>query len=115
MLVKVDPRFTNATGTEVYTGNELLVKGCLETQGGTHLWTGYPGSPIAGFFDTAQEIAELLKEHGIRAAMANNEALGVAMVNGSQMLGLRGIALQERRRPRRADAAGQPRRASSGA
>ena len=95
MLVKVDPRFTNATGTDVFTGNELLVKGCLETQGGTHLWTGYPGSPIAGFFDTAQEIAELLKEHGIRAAMANNEALGVAMVNGSQMLGLRAIALQK--------------------
>jgi indolepyruvate ferredoxin oxidoreductase len=93
--VKVDPRFTKSAGTEVYTGNELLVKGCLETKGGTHLWTGYPGSPIAGFFDTAQEIAELLKAHGIRAAMANNEALGVAMVNGSQMLGLRAIALQK--------------------
>lgn len=93
--MKVDPRFTKDHGTEVYTGNELLVKGCLETRGGTHLWTGYPGSPIAGFFDTAQEIAELLKARGIRAAMANNEALGVAMVNGSQMLGLRAIALQK--------------------
>ncbi|MBU6399941.1 MAG: 2-oxoacid:acceptor oxidoreductase family protein [Verrucomicrobia bacterium] len=93
--VKVDPRFTKDSGREVFTGNELLVKGCLETQGGTHLWTGYPGSPIAGFFDTAQDIAELLREHGIRATIANNEALGAAMVNGSQMHGLRAIALQK--------------------
>lgn len=93
--MKVDPRFTKATGVEVFTGNELLVKGCLETAGGTHLWTGYPGSPVAGFFDTAQEIQELLREHGIRAAMANNEALAAAMVNGSQMHGLRAISVQK--------------------
>ncbi|MBI3875879.1 MAG: indolepyruvate ferredoxin oxidoreductase subunit alpha, partial [Verrucomicrobia bacterium] len=74
---------------------ELLVKGCLETEGGTHLWTGYPGSPISGFFDTAQELRELLQAKGIRATMANNEALGVAMVNGSQMHGLRAISLQK--------------------
>jgi indolepyruvate ferredoxin oxidoreductase len=94
-LVKINPRFTKASGMEVFTGNELLVKGCLETEGGTHLWTGYPGSPIAGFFDTAQEIQDLLKANGIRATIANNEALGVAMVNGSQMQGLRAIALQK--------------------
>ena len=80
--VKVDPRFTKASGVEVFTGSELLVKGCLETEGGTHLWTGYPGSPVAGFFDTARQLGDLLKTHGIRAAMANNEALGAAMVNG---------------------------------
>jgi len=93
--VTIDPRFTKPSGVEVFTGNELLVKGCLETEGGTHLWTGYPGSPVAGFFDTAQEIQALLKEHGIRACMANNEALGAAMVNGSQMHGLRAIAVQK--------------------
>jgi indolepyruvate ferredoxin oxidoreductase len=93
--VKIDPRFTKASDTEVFTGNELLVKGCLETEGGTHLWTGYPGSPISGFFDTAGDIKELLKSKGIRASIANNEALGVAMINGSQMLGLRAIALQK--------------------
>jgi len=80
---------------EVFTGNELLVKGCLETEGGTHLWTGYPGSPVAGFFDTAQNIQELLRDHGIRATMANNEALAAAMVNGSQMHGLRAITVQK--------------------
>ncbi len=93
--MNIDPRFTKVSGVEVFTGNELLVKGCLETEGGTHLWTGYPGSPVAGFFDTAHEIGELLKAHGIRATMANNEALGAAMVNGSQMLGLRAIAVQK--------------------
>ena len=94
-LVKVDPRFTKTFGIEVFTGNELLVKGCLETVGGTHLWTGYPGSPVAGFFDTASEIHELLAEQGIRATMANNEALSAAMVNGSQMHGLRAISVQK--------------------
>ncbi|MGD0539060.1 MAG: DUF6537 domain-containing protein [Verrucomicrobiota bacterium] len=93
--MKAESRFTKTSGVEVFTGNELLVKGCLETEGGTHLWTGYPGSPVAGFFDTAQEIQELLNAHGIRATMANNEALGVAMVNGSQMHGLRAIAVQK--------------------
>ena len=89
MPSRVDPRFVEESGREVFTGSELLVKGLLESEGGTHLWTGYPGSPVAGFFDTAQDINALLHEKGIRAAMANNEALGVAMVNGSQMSGLR--------------------------
>lgn len=93
--VKVDPRFTKDSGVEVFTGNELLVKGCLEVAGGTHLWTGYPGSPVAGFFDTAHELQDLLKEQGIRATMANNEALAAAMVNGSQMHGLRSITVQK--------------------
>jgi len=93
--VKIDPRFTKTSGAEVFTGNELLVKGCLETEGGTHLWTGYPGSPVAGFFDTAQALQELVREKGIRATMANNEALAAAMVNGSQMHGLRAISVQK--------------------
>lgn len=93
--MKAAPRFTQASGIEVFTGNELLVKGCLETEGGTHLWTGYPGSPVAAFFDTAQDIAELLRSQGIRATMANNEALAAAMVNGSQMHGLRAITVQK--------------------
>jgi indolepyruvate ferredoxin oxidoreductase len=50
---------------------------------------------VAGFFDTAQDIQELLRDHGIRAAMANNEALAAAMVNGSQMHGLRAITVQK--------------------
>src|SRR5881394_1283599 len=87
-----DPRFLAESGREVFTGNELLVKGALETEGGVHLLTGYPGSPVAGFFDVCGDIASLLKDHGIRAFQANNEALGVAALNGSQMAPCRGIA-----------------------
>lgn len=93
--MKIDPRFLKEEGVEVYTGNELLVKGLLESEGGTHLWTGYPGSPVAGFFDTVENIAELLKAHGIHATIANNEALSAAMLNGSQMAALRAVAVMK--------------------
>src|SRR5438067_548842 len=88
----IDPRFLVESGREVFTGNELLVKGALESEGGVHLLTGYPGSPVAGFFDVCSDIAPLLKQHGVRAFQANNEALGVAALNGSQMAPCRGIA-----------------------
>src|SRR5205085_9585775 len=87
-----DPRFLAESGREVFTGNELLVKGALETDGGVHLLTGYPGSPVAGFFDTLGDVKDLLKNNGIRAFQANNVALGVAALNGSQMAACRGIA-----------------------
>ncbi|HUJ72358.1 MAG TPA: 2-oxoacid:acceptor oxidoreductase family protein [Verrucomicrobiae bacterium] len=87
----VDPRFLKEEGAEVFTGNELLIKGALEAEGGTHLLTGYPGSPIAGFFDAMELVAPLYKSKGIRACIANNEALGAAMLNGLQMGPLRGI------------------------
>ncbi|HWP39525.1 MAG TPA: thiamine pyrophosphate-dependent enzyme, partial [Tepidisphaeraceae bacterium] len=92
MATGIDPRFLTESGREVFIGNELLVKGCLETEGGVHLLTGYPGSPIAGFFDCIGEIAPLLKDKGIRAFQANNEALAVAAVNGSQMAPCRAVA-----------------------
>ncbi|MFN4243409.1 MAG: 2-oxoacid:acceptor oxidoreductase family protein [Tepidisphaerales bacterium] len=88
----VDPRFLADSGREVFVGNELLVKGALETEGGVHLLTGYPGSPVAGFFDVLGDIRDILIAKGIRAFQANNEALSVAAVNGSQMLPARAIA-----------------------
>src|SRR5580658_4419635 len=88
----IDPRFLADSGLEVFSGNELLVKGALETEGGVHLITGYPGSPVASFFDCLSDIAPLLKEKGIRAFQANNEALGAAAVNGSQMAPVRAMA-----------------------
>lgn len=89
--MKIDPRFTQGSGREIYTGNELLVKGALETPGGIHLMTGYPGSPVAGFFDAWSDIAPLLQERGIVARLASNEAISVAMVNGSMMTECRSI------------------------
>ena len=91
--MKIDPRFAVENGAEIFGGSELLVKGCLETPGGVALLTGYPGSPLAGFFDTCGDIAELLDAHGVCAKMANNEAISVAMLNGSQMVGVKGIAV----------------------
>ena len=87
-----DPRFLAESGREVFTGNELLVKGALETEGGVHLLTGYPGSPVAGFFDTLGDVKDLLNANGVRAFQANNEALGAAAVIGSQMAPCRSIA-----------------------
>src|SRR5258705_3588832 len=87
----IDPRFLACSGREVFTGNELLGKGCLEVEGGIHLMTGYPGSPVAGFLDCMGDIKDWLREKGIRAFQANNEALAAAALNGSQMLPCRGV------------------------
>ena len=89
--MKVDPRFIAGEGVEVFNGNELLIKGCLEVEGGVHLMTGYPGSPVAGFFDILGDIGPLLQKQGVRAFQANNEALGAAAVNGAQMVGCRAV------------------------
>ncbi len=90
---KVDPRFLEEEGVNVFTGNELLVKGALETPGGVHLLTGYPGSPISEFFDVLTSLKGVLEKHGIRAQLSNNEALSIAAVNGAVMLGLRGMTV----------------------
>src|SRR6476619_8432949 len=87
----IDPRFLAESGPEVFIGNELLAKGALETEGGVGLMTGYPGSPVAGFFDILGDLRDLLKSKGVRAFQANNEALGVAAVNGSQMAPIKAI------------------------
>ncbi len=90
-MAAIDPRFLCSQDRQVFTGNELLVKGALETDGGVHLLTGYPGSPIAGFFDTLESLGPLLNDKGVVATIANNEALSVAMVNGAQMAGCRAV------------------------
>ena len=89
----MDDRFTQANGTHVYTGCELLVKGALES--GVSLLTGYPGSPLAEVFDVLQRNAELLKNNGIVAQIANNEALSIARLNGSQMADVRAVAFMK--------------------
>ncbi len=91
--MKIDPRFQVESDPEIFDGAELILKGCLETPGGVALLTGYPGSPLAGFFDACHEIAPLLIEKGICAKMANNEAISIAMLNGAQMVGVKGISV----------------------
>ena len=89
----MDGRFIQESGPNVFTGCELLVKGALES--GASLLTGYPGSPLADVFEVIRRNADLLKEHGIVAQIANNEALSVARLNGSQMASLRGVAFMK--------------------
>ncbi len=89
----MDPRFVKEKGTETYTGNELILKGGLEA--GLNLLTGYPGSPVADVFEAAANATPYLKEHGILAQIANNEALSAARLNGAQMAGLRAITVMK--------------------
>ena len=89
----MDERFTQSVGTNVYTGCELLVKGSLES--GVSLLTGYPGSPLAEVFDVMERNADLFNSTGIIAQIANNEALSIARLNGSQMADMRAIAFMK--------------------
>ncbi|MBI4549719.1 MAG: 2-oxoacid:acceptor oxidoreductase family protein [Candidatus Omnitrophica bacterium] len=86
----MDKRFVRSEGTEVFTGTELLWKGALEA--GVSLLTGYPGSPVADFFNVPRTIQSHLKEKGILFQIANNEALAAARLNGSQMADIRAVA-----------------------
>jgi len=86
-------RFAKDKGFEVYNGNELIVKGALEA--GASLITGYPGSPVADVFDVASSVKNILSQYGILAQLANNEALSVARLNGSQMEDIRAIAVMK--------------------
>ena len=91
----MDPRFEQESGVGIFTGNELIVKGAIENRVG--LLTGYPGSPVAEVFDAAERISELLAEKGVVVQIANNEALGAARLNGSQMAPIRAMARRLRR------------------
>lgn len=89
----MDVRFLQERGTQAFTGTELILKGALE--GGVSLLTGYPGSPVSDFFNSARHIKGLLKEKGIVFQVANNEALGAARVNGSQMEDIKAVVVMK--------------------
>ena len=89
----MDPRFLLEDGTGIFTGNELIVKGAIESR--VSLITGYPGSPLAEVFDTLNNIGGLLTEHGVVAQIANNEALAAARLNGAQMEEIRAMAVMK--------------------
>jgi indolepyruvate ferredoxin oxidoreductase len=89
----MDSRFVQDAGVCVYTGNELLIKGALES--GVSMVTGYPGSPLAEVFETVRANADLFLEQGILAQIANNEALAAARLNGSQMRGMRAMMVMK--------------------
>lgn len=70
---------------KILNGNELLIQGALEA--GFNLYTGYPGSPLADFFNILHEEREELHKKGIRVVIANSEANAAAMASGAKMAG----------------------------
>lgn len=72
-------------GHKILNGNELLIQGALEA--GFHLYTGYPGSPLADFFNILYEEKDELQKKGVRVVIANSEANAAAMASGAKMAG----------------------------
>lgn len=70
---------------KILNGNELLIQGALEA--GFHLYTGYPGSPLADFFNILYEEKDEMQKKGIRVVIANSEANAAAMASGAKMAG----------------------------
>jgi indolepyruvate ferredoxin oxidoreductase len=69
----------------VMTGNELLIQGGLEA--GIDLYTGYPGSPLADFFNILYQDRALLEQKGARVVIGNSEANAAAMASGAKQAG----------------------------
>ena len=78
------PGLLRDRGRVVLGGNELIVKGALEA--GVSLITGYPGSPVAEVFLICEEHADALRELGVEAVLANNEAQSAGMLNGARQV-----------------------------
>lgn len=70
---------------KILNGNELLIQGALEA--GFQLYTGYPGSPLADFFNILHERKEDFHQKGARVVIANSEANAAAMAGGAKMAG----------------------------
>ena len=71
--------------TQILNGNELIVQGGLEA--GFNLYTGYPGSPLADYFNILYKRKNELADKGIRVAIANSEANAAAMASGCKQAG----------------------------
>ena len=68
--------------TEILNGNEIIIQGALEA--GFHLYTGYPGSPLADYFNILYERKSEFSKKGIRVVIANSEANAAAMASGAK-------------------------------
>lgn len=71
--------------TEILNGNELIVQGGLEA--GFNLYTGYPGSPLADYFNILYKRKDEFHKRGIRVSIANSEANAAAMASGCKQAG----------------------------
>ena len=88
-----DKRFVQQSGIDAFNGNELIVKGALESQVG--LIAGYPGSPVAEIFTILEENADTLREVGLWGEMTNDESQGAAALSGAMDVGVNAIAVMK--------------------
>lgn len=70
---------------KILNGNELIIQGGLEA--GFSLYTGYPGSPLADYFNILHARKNELHDKGIRVALGNTEANAAAMAGGAKQAG----------------------------
>lgn len=70
---------------QILNGNELIVQGGLEA--GFSLYTGYPGSPLADYFNILYGKRKELEGKGIKVIIANSEANAAAMASGAKQAG----------------------------
>ncbi|RLA62640.1 MAG: hypothetical protein DRQ88_08310 [Epsilonproteobacteria bacterium] len=70
---------------KILTGNELIIQGGLEA--GFSLYTGYPGSPLADYFNILYARRDEFHKKGIRVAIGNSEANAGAMASGAKQAG----------------------------
>ncbi len=73
---------TPTQSTQIMNGNELIIQGALEA--GFHLYTGYPGSPLADYFNILYDKKNEFHQKGIRVVIANSEANAAAMASGAK-------------------------------
>lgn len=69
----------------ILNGNELIIQGALES--GFALYTGYPGSPLADYFNILYARKKEFEAKGIQVVIANSEANAAAMAGGSKQAG----------------------------
>lgn len=70
---------------DILNGNELIIQGALEA--GFSLYTGYPGSPLADYFNILYQRKSEFHAKGIRVVIANSEANAAAMASGAKQAG----------------------------
>ncbi|TNF31778.1 MAG: hypothetical protein EP319_01160 [Deltaproteobacteria bacterium] len=70
---------------QILNGNELIIQGGLEA--GFSLYTGYPGSPLADYFNILYQKKQEMAQKGIKVVIANSEANAAAMASGAKQAG----------------------------
>ena len=73
---------TSSKEIQILNGNEIIIQGALEA--GFSLYTGYPGSPLADYFNILYNRKKEFEDKGIKVVIANSEANAAAMASGAK-------------------------------